>query len=52
MTANTIAPPGKETPNTHWIGDWMEPRASLDTVAKRQITFTTLPGIKPWSSRT
>jgi len=27
--------PGK-SPNTHWIGEWVDPRAGLDAVAKRK----------------
>jgi hypothetical protein len=26
--------PGKRAPGTHWIGDWVDPRASLDDVEK------------------
>jgi hypothetical protein len=37
--------PGKRFPGTHWIGNWVGPRASLDTVEKRKIS--SLPGIKP-----
>jgi hypothetical protein len=29
--------PGKEPPNTHWIGGWVGPRAILDAVVKRKI---------------
>jgi len=28
--------PRERSPNTHWIGDWVGPRASLDMVAKRK----------------
>jgi hypothetical protein len=28
--------PGLREPGTHWIGDWMGPRAGLDAVAKRK----------------
>jgi hypothetical protein len=35
--------PGRFTPGTHWIGDWMGPRAGLDDVEKRK--FVTLPGL-------
>jgi hypothetical protein len=41
--------PFKErTPGTHWMGDWVEPRACLDGVAKRKIP--SLPGIERRSS--
>jgi len=35
--------PGRFTPTerascTHWIGDWVGPRAGLDAVVKRKIT--------------
>jgi hypothetical protein len=29
--------PRERTPDTHWIGDWVGPRAGLDAVAKRKI---------------
>jgi hypothetical protein len=29
-------------PRTHWIGDWVDPRAGLDELEKRK--FFTLPG--------
>jgi hypothetical protein len=29
--------PGKAAPSTHWIGDWVGPRVSLDAVEKRKI---------------
>jgi hypothetical protein len=27
----------ERAPDTHWIGDWVGPRAVLDTVVKRKI---------------
>jgi hypothetical protein len=36
--------PGERTPDTHWIGGWVDPRAGLDDVEKR--TFLTLPGLE------
>jgi hypothetical protein len=36
--------PAERAPDTHWIGSWMEPRASLDDVKKRR--FLTLPGLE------
>jgi hypothetical protein len=35
---------GRFTPGTHWIGDWVAPRARLDAVEKRK--FLTLPGLQ------
>jgi hypothetical protein len=29
--------PRESVPNTNWIGGWVGPRASLDTVSKRKI---------------
>jgi hypothetical protein len=29
--------PRERAPGTHWIGGWVGPRASLDTVVKRKI---------------
>jgi hypothetical protein len=42
--APAALPPGKEPPVTHWIGGWVDPRASLDDVEKRK--FLTLPGLE------
>jgi hypothetical protein len=36
--------PGRFTPNTHWIGGWVDPRAGLDDLEKRK--FLTLPGLE------
>jgi hypothetical protein len=36
--------PGERAPVTHWIGDWVGPRAGLDEVEKRK--FMTLPGLE------
>jgi hypothetical protein len=36
--------PGERAPDTHWIGDWADPRAVLDDVEKRK--FLTLPGLE------
>jgi hypothetical protein len=36
--------PGKRTPSTHWIGGWVDHRASLDDMKKRK--FLTLLGLK------
>jgi hypothetical protein len=38
------ARPGRFTPDNHWIGDWVDPRAGLDIVEKRK--FLTLPGLE------
>jgi hypothetical protein len=29
--------PREKAPGTHWIGDWVGPRAVLDAVVKRKI---------------
>jgi hypothetical protein len=36
--------PGERAPGTHWIGCWVDPRASLDDVEKRKLLF--LPGLE------
>jgi hypothetical protein len=36
---------GERAPNTHWIGGWGDPRASLDAVETRNIL--PLPGFEP-----
>jgi hypothetical protein len=36
--------PGERAPGTHWIGDWVDPRAGLDDVEKRK--FLILPGLE------
>jgi hypothetical protein len=36
--------PGERDPGTHWIGGWVDPRASLDDLEKRK--FLTLLGLK------
>jgi hypothetical protein len=36
--------PGERPPGTHWIGDWVDPRADLDDMEKRK--FLTLPGLQ------
>jgi hypothetical protein len=40
----------EEPPGTHWIWDWVGPRASLESVAKRKIPSLPLPGNEPRSS--
>jgi hypothetical protein len=35
--------PGESAPDTHRVGDWVDPRASLDDVDKRK--FLTPPGL-------
>jgi hypothetical protein len=32
--------PGQRASGTHWIGGWVGPRASLDDVEKRKISFS------------
>jgi hypothetical protein len=34
---------GERTPDTHWIGDWVDLRAGLDNLKKK---FLTLPGLE------
>jgi hypothetical protein len=36
--------PGETAPNTHWIEDWVDPRASLGNMQNRK--FLTLPGLE------
>jgi hypothetical protein len=36
FTPQPLYPQGK-SPGTHWIGDWVGPRAVLDAVVKRKI---------------
>jgi hypothetical protein len=38
--------PGERAPGTHWIGGWVNPRASLDEVEVEEIKFLTLPGLE------
>jgi hypothetical protein len=40
-----VLPPGKEPPGTHWTGDGVDPRASLDDMEERK--FLTLLGLEP-----
>jgi hypothetical protein len=36
--------PGKRASGTHWLGDWVGPRAGIDDVEKRKCL--TLPGLE------
>jgi hypothetical protein len=36
--------PGERAPGTHWLGDWVGPRASLDDVKK--LKFLLPPGLE------
>jgi hypothetical protein len=36
--------PCRFIPGTHWVGDWVDPRAGLDDVEMRK--FLTLPGLE------
>jgi hypothetical protein len=36
--------PPERALDTHWIGDWVDPRVGLDDVEKRK--FFTLPGLE------
>jgi hypothetical protein len=44
IQAPAALPPGERALGTHWIGDWLEPRAGLDDVEKRKFLF--LLGLK------
>jgi hypothetical protein len=49
--------PRERAPGTHWIGDWIGPRAVLDMVAKRKIPSPTRnqtlePHIQNFDSKT
>jgi hypothetical protein len=44
LHAPAALPPGKQPPNTHWIGGWVVPRTGLDDVEKRK--FFTVPGLE------
>jgi len=35
-----FTPSGRELPHTHWIGDWVSPKAGLDAVAERKNLIT------------
>jgi hypothetical protein len=37
-------PPWVKAPGTHWIGGWVDPRAGLNAVAKRENLLTTPAG--------
>jgi hypothetical protein len=36
--------PGEKVPGTHWIGNWVDPRAGLDDLEERK--FLNLPGLE------
>jgi hypothetical protein len=42
--APAALPRKERNPGTHWIGDWVGPRAGLGDVEKRK--FLTLPGLE------
>jgi hypothetical protein len=44
LHAPATLPPGKRASGTHWIGEWIGPRAGLDDVGKKQLL--TLPGLE------
>jgi hypothetical protein len=44
LHAPAALPPGKEPQVPHWIGGWVDLRASLDDLEKRKLL--TLPGLK------
>jgi len=35
--------PGVRAPGTHWLGNWVGPRAGLDAVEKKRTTGTLFP---------
>jgi hypothetical protein len=39
LHAPVSLPPEKKPLGTHWIGGWLGPRAGLDPVEKRKISF-------------
>jgi hypothetical protein len=44
LHAPAALPPGKRAPASNWIEGWVDPRAGLDDVEKRN--FLTLPGLE------
>jgi hypothetical protein len=44
LHASAALPLGERALGTHWIGGWVEPRASLDDVEKRK--YLTLPELE------
>jgi len=51
LHALTTLPLRKETKSTQWIGSWVDPRAGLDKVTKREIPSLPLPGTEFQSSK-
>jgi hypothetical protein len=39
LHAPAVLPPGEGAPGTHWIGGWVDPRAGLDAVEKRNEKY-------------
>jgi hypothetical protein len=39
LHAPAALPPGERTLGTHWVGECVEPRVSLDDVKKRNIWY-------------
>jgi len=39
LHAPATLPPGERAPLTHWIGDWMGPRAGLDAMMRGKKTL-------------
>jgi hypothetical protein len=37
LHAPAALPPMERATGTHWMGDWVGPRAGLDTVSKRKV---------------
>jgi hypothetical protein len=44
LHSSAALPPGKGPPCSHWIGDWVDPRAGLVDVEERK--HCTLPGFE------
>jgi hypothetical protein len=47
LHASAASLPRERVPITHWIGDWVGPRAVLDAVVKRKVPSPPPPGIEP-----
>jgi hypothetical protein len=48
LHAPAALPPRERAPVTHWIGNWVGPRAVLDAVVKRKIPSSR----REWNPRT
>jgi hypothetical protein len=43
--------PKERAPSTHWIGGWVDPRASLDDMEKRKFLTPSVLELQPVASR-